>query len=265
MLIAFAIIAGLMIGSFLNVCIHRMPIEESVITPRSHCVQCKNTIPWYDNIPIISYLILSGRCRFCKSKISFRYFIVELLTAFVFVLLVNKFGRSGKTLIYIALSIGMIIATFVDLQHQIIPDEITYGGMVLGLLSSILYPQLHSTYHRLYALRSSFIGLIAGGLLIYAVSWLGTIAFRKKLKQIGEESAMGGGDVKYLAMIGSFLGLQGVLMVFFLAPFFGVIAGISEKLRKKSDIIPYGPYLSLATLVVVLWGDIITRVFFPYI
>jgi leader peptidase (prepilin peptidase) / N-methyltransferase len=258
---AFAIIAGLMIGSFLNVCIHRMPIEESVIRPRSHCVQCKNTIPWYDNIPIISYIILSGRCRSCKSKISFRYLTVEVLTAFLFVLLVNKFGASGLTLIYIILSSGLIIATFVDLQHQIIPDEITYGGMVLGLLSSMLYPQLHGTQYRLYALKNSFLGLIAGGALIYAVSWLGTIVFRKKLKEIGEESAMGGGDIKYLAMIGSFLGLPGVLLVFFLAPFFGAIAGIAEKLRKKSDIIPYGPYLSLAAFVVILWGDMIIKVF----
>jgi leader peptidase (prepilin peptidase) / N-methyltransferase len=259
------IIIGLLVGSFLNVCIHRIPIHESLVMPRSHCVECKKTIPWYDNIPVFSFIILFGKCRFCKTKISFRYPAVELLTALAFVLIVREFGVNPAAIIYMILSCGLITATFIDMQHQIIPDEITYGGMILGLIASFLFPQLHEASNGLEALKGSFIGLASGGALIYAIAFLGTIAFRKKLKEIGEESAMGGGDIKYLAMIGAFLGLKGVLLVFFLAPFFGSIVGITEKIRKKADIIPYGPYLSLAAFIAILWGDAIVRAVFPYV
>jgi len=265
MILFIAAIFGLMIGSFLNVCIHRLPVEESVVTPRSHCVKCKKTISWYDNIPVLSYIALGGKCRFCKSKISPRYLIVEIITAVLFVFLISKLGLNSVTIIYIALTSALIAATFIDLKHQIIPDEITYGGMVVGVILSVIFPQLHDTANRLYALRDSILGLLTGGALIYALSALGTIAFRKKLKEIGEESAMGGGDVKYLAMIGAFLGWQGALFVFFLAPFFGGVVGVIEKLRRKADIIPYGPYLSVATLVVIVWGERILNRLFPYI
>ena len=265
MIIFIVAIAGLLIGSFLNVCIYRMPIEKSIISPRSYCPQCNHMIPWYDNIPVISFIMLLGRCRFCKKKISPRYAIVEILTSVVFVLLVKQLGLNAVTLIYMVLSCGLIAATFIDIDYQIIPDEITYGGMILGIILSVIFPDIHETANRLYALRSSFLGLLLGGALIYAISWIGTIAFKKKLKEIGEETAMGGGDVKYLAMIGSFLGWKGVIIVFFLAPFFGSIVGIVEKLRSKADIIPYGPYLSVATIIVILWGDRIMRTLFPYL
>jgi len=265
MIIFIVAIAGLLIGSFLNVCIYRMPIEKSIISPRSYCPKCNHMIPWYDNIPVISFIMLLGRCRFCKKKISPRYAIVEILTSVVFVLLVKQLGLNAVTLIYMVLSCGLIAATFIDIDYQIIPDEITYGGMILGIILSVIFPDIHETANRLYALRSSFLGLLLGGALIYAISWIGTIAFKKKLKEIGEETAMGGGDVKYLAMIGSFLGWKGVIIVFFLAPFFGSIVGIVEKLRSKADIIPYGPYLSVATIIVILWGDRIMRTLFPYL
>ena len=265
MILFIAAIFGLMIGSFLNVCIHRLPNEESVVTPRSHCVKCKKTISWYDNIPVLSYIALGGKCRFCKEKISARYLIVEIITAFIFVFLISQLGLNSVTIIYIALTCALIVATFIDFKYQIIPDEITYGGMIVGIVLSVIFPQLHNTANRLYALGSSLLGLLAGGALIYALATLGTIAFRKKLKEIGEESAMGGGDVKYLAMIGAFLGWQGALFVFFIAPFFGGVVGIIEKLRKKADIIPYGPYLSVATVVVIVWGDEILKRLFPYL
>jgi leader peptidase (prepilin peptidase) / N-methyltransferase len=265
MIILITIIAGLLAGSFLNVCIYRMPIEKSIIKPRSYCIKCNHPIPWYDNIPVISFIALLGKCRFCKSRISARYAVVELLTAAVFVLLVKQLGFSITAVIYMVLSCGLIVATFIDIDYQIIPDEITYGGMVLGIILSSVFPQLHGTGNRFFALRSSILGLLLGGASIYAVAWIGTIAFRKKLKEIGEETAMGGGDIKYLAMIGAFLGLKGVILVFFLAPFFGSIVGIIEKLRRKADIIPYGPYLSIAALVVMLWGDAIVRMLFLYL
>jgi leader peptidase (prepilin peptidase) / N-methyltransferase len=265
MLIFIAGISGLIIGSFLNVCIYRMPIGESVIRPRSHCTNCGKTIPWYDNIPVVSFILLSCKCRFCRKKISYRYVLVELITALIFILIVYRFGVNPVSLIYMLLSCGLIVATFIDLQYQIIPDEITYGGMVLGIILSFLFPQLHGSADRLRALAACFAGLITGGGLIYAIALLGTMAFKKKLKEIGEESAMGGGDIKYLAMIGAFLGLKGVIFVFFLAPFFGSVIGIIEKIRRKADIIPYGPYLSIATIIAIIWGEAIMKTLFPYI
>ena len=263
MIIFAFIVIGLIIGSFLNVCIYRMPSGQSIVMPRSYCTACKHQIPWYDNIPVLSFILLLGKCRFCKEKISLRYITVEVLTAVIFAILARTFGLSATTIIYMVLSCGLIIATFIDFEHQIIPDEITYGGMVLGLALSFAFPELHGTFNRFYALRDSLSGLIVGGGLIFLLASIGTIAFRKKLKEIGQESAMGGGDIKYMAMIGAFLGWQGAVFVFFIAPFFGSIVGIIEKLRKRADIIPYGPYLSIATLVFIIWGNRILQAVFP--
>ena len=264
MIILLTILAGLIVGSFLNVCIYRMPSEKSIVMPRSYCPACKHQITWYDNIPVLSFILLLGKCRFCKNRISFRYIVVEVLTALIFAVIVKELGLNAVSIIYMVLSCGLIIATFIDFEHQIIPDEITYGGMVLGLLLSFAFPQLHNTANRFYALRESLFGLILGGILILLIASIGTIAFRKKLKEIGQESAMGGGDVKYLAMIGAFLGWQGAVLVFFMAPFFGSVIGVIEKLRNRADIIPYGPYLSIATLITILWGDRILQAIFPH-
>ena len=262
MIILLTILAGLIVGSFLNVCIYRMPSEKSIVMPRSYCPACKHQIPWYDNIPVLSFILLLGKCRFCKNRISLRYIVVEVLTALIFAVIVKELGLNAVSIIYMVLSCGLIIATFIDFEHQIIPDEITYGGMALGLLLSFAFPQLHNTANRFYALRESLFGLILGGILILLIASIGTIAFRKKLKEIGQESAMGGGDVKYLAMIGAFLGWQGAVLVFFMAPFFGSVIGVIEKLRNRADIIPYGPYLSIATLITILWGDRILQAIF---
>jgi len=183
--------------------------------------------------------------------------IVEILTAALFALLISQMGLGIQGLVFIALGCGMLVATFIDFEFQIIPDEITYGGMILGLLLSTAYPYLHNTANRLNALLSSFSGLLIGGALIYAIGVVGKIIFKKE--------AMGGGDVKFLAMIGAFVGVRYVILIFFLAPFFGSIVGIIAKLKYKQDIIPYGPYLSLATLVVVLWGEEMLRFLFPYV
>ncbi|MDD5504243.1 MAG: prepilin peptidase [Candidatus Omnitrophica bacterium] len=263
-MILIAAVLGLMAGSFLNVCIHRMPLGESVIAPRSHCVKCHHAIAWYDNIPLISFIVLGGKCRFCAGRISLKYPIVELLTSAVFALLAKYLGVNTTTAVYMLLSCALILSAFIDMQYQIIPDEITYAGMILGPVLSFALPGFHSTANRFNALLNSLTGIALGGLLIYAIAVLGTILFKKKLKAIGEEYAMGGGDIKFLAMIGAFLGWKGVIIVFFLAPFFGSVIGIIEKLRKKADIIPYGPYLSLAAFIVMLWGERIERFLFPY-
>jgi leader peptidase (prepilin peptidase) / N-methyltransferase len=262
MLTFIAAAFGLIIGSFLNVCIHRLPAGGSIIVPGSHCPLCGHGIPWHDNIPVLSFILLFGKCRFCKKRISLRYIIVEMLTGFMFVLIVQHIGPKPEAFVYMILSCALIIASFIDLQYQIIPDEITYTGMGAGVLLSIALPLTHSTSNRLYALGDSLAGLFLGGLLIYAMAFIGEIAFRKKLKEIGEDSAVGGGDIKYLAMIGSFLGWKGVVIVFFMSPFFGSIIGIIEKLRRKADIIPYGPYLSISAFITALWGNEIIKAVF---
>jgi len=251
----FLFVLGSAIGSFLNVCIWRMPKEESVVKPRSYCPKCKKGIYWYDNIPLFSYIALRGKCRFCKGGISFRYFLVELLTASLFIGFFLGFGLTAKFFAYTALGCGLIVATFVDFKHQIIPDEISLGGLAVGLILSFILPQLHETASRMQALLFSSIGALAGGLSIYAIGLLGKMVFRKE--------AMGGGDVKLMAMIGAFIGWKLVLLVFFVAPFFGAIVGIILKIKNKVELIPYGPYLSLATVICIFWGeDILKRLFY---
>lgn len=240
-------VLGLAAGSFLNVCIYRLPRKESIITPRSHCPYCKKIIPWYDNIPLLSYIVLGGRCRFCKVRISPVYFIVEFLTGLIFVIFLNHFGLNTIFMVYTILACMLIIISFIDFKTEEIPDEITLPGMLVGLILSFSFPQLMQRDIRLLALLDSFLGLLAGGLSIYLMGVLGKILFKKE--------AMGGGDVKLLAMIGAFLGWKLILLVFFLAPFFGSITGIVLKIKEKKETIPYGPYLSLATIIVILWGN----------
>ena len=255
MITFFVFIFGMIIGSFLNVCIYRMPKFKSVVTPRSFCPGCEHTIPWYDNIPALSFLLLGGKCRFCKARISFRYITVELLTASLLTILYLYFGLEANAIVYMSLTCAMIIATFIDFEYQIIPDEITYGGMVAGVILSIVFPGLHETQSRLYGLIYSIAGLLTGGVIIYATGLIGKLIFKK--------DAMGGGDVKFLAMIGAFLGYKQVLLIYFLAPFFGSAVGIFMKLKYKAEIIPYGPYLSLASFIVIIWGhEILQRLFY---
>ena len=240
-------ILGLVTGSFLNVCIVRMPEEKSIVTPRSHCVHCRKTIPWYDNIPIFSYLGLKGRCRFCGKKISPRYVLVELLTGIIFVELYRNFGWNTILVAYCAMTAGLIVATFVDLEHRIIPDEISIGGMVLGLILSMFIPSLHDTNSFFASAGRSLLGILVGGGSIYAMGLIGDFIFKKE--------SMGGGDVKLLGMVGAFLGWKLALLSFFVAPFFGAIFGIIVKLRTKESTIAYGPFLSLGALISLLWGE----------
>lgn len=240
-------IFGAIIGSFLNVCIVRMPHEESVITPRSHCVKCKKMIPWYDNIPFVSFIVLRGKCRFCGAKISFRYFLVELITACSFVVFYGYFGLNPILLPYLIMLSGLIVATFVDIEHRIIPDEISIGGSAAGLILSILIPQLHGTDSYLWGGVSSLIGILVGGGSIYIMGLIGDFIFKKE--------SMGGGDVKLMGMIGAFLGWKAALLAFFIAPFFGAIFGIIVKIRTKESLIPYGPFLALGAIIALFFSE----------
>ena len=247
-------ISGAMIGSFLNVCIYRLPKGRSIIVPGSHCPNCAAKIQWYDNVPILSFVFLAGKARCCKARISLRYFIVEILTAAAFLMLFIFFGISAKFFAYLALVSGLIVATFVDLEIQEIPDEVSIGLLAAGLILSAAFPSILNEPTRMGGFINSFSGAFLGGITIYAMGMLGEFAFRRE--------AMGGGDVKLLAMIGSFLGWKLTLLTFFIAPFFGSVVGIILKIRKGKDIIPYGPYLSLGAVVSMLWGDRILRVLF---
>jgi len=262
----FIFIFGSIIGSFLNVCIHRMPKSESVVWPSSHCPKCNKRIPAYDNIPFLSYIILGGRCRFCKKRISLRYPLVELLTAIMLLALFNRSGLTYDFFFYMVLLCALIVATFIDIRHRIIPDEISIGGMILGLiLSSVRGIKLSPFFFSIKPAFNSFLGLIVGGGVIYLSGFLFDLVYFKLLKRPaiqGETESMGGGDVKLLAMIGAFLGWQRALLTFFLAPFFGVVIGIINLLTKKDHTIPYGPFLSLAALLSLFWADKILHLIF---
>jgi leader peptidase (prepilin peptidase)/N-methyltransferase len=172
-----AFLFGAAIGSFLNVCVHRMPRGQSIVSPPSHCPHCDQPIGWRDNIPLLSYIALRGRCRHCHASITPRYFLVELLTATLFLLVVLKFGWQWIVPIYWILLAGLTAATFIDFEHYIIPNELTYGGVVLGFCLSILVPALQHASSRTAAALQSFWGLLCGGLVLFLVGEFGKLAF----------------------------------------------------------------------------------------
>ena len=256
---ALVFVFGSLIGSFLNVCIHRMPRGESVLWPRSRCPHCQKKIPGYDNIPFLSYLILKGHCRFCKGRISLRYPLVEFLTAALLLVLYDRFGFTYDFLAYCLFGCGLIIATFVDLKERIIPDEISIGGMILGfILISIKGISLKPLYFNFQPMFSSFMGIVTGAGIIYIISFFFDLVYFRILKKSaiqGETTSMGMGDIKFLAMIGAFLGWQKAILTFFVAPFLGLVFGILNLILKRNRLIPYGPFLALAALIALFWGD----------
>ncbi len=233
---------GLVVGSFVNVCIYRLPRNESIVFPSSHCPECKTPVrPWH-NLPVIGFLVLKGKCRDCQTPISWRYPLVEILHGFGFLFILRQFGPSLQTLIYLAFFSSLVAVIFIDLSHQIIPDAITLPGIVIGVItaSTILPP----------GPLNSLIGLFLGGGIFYLVAILSL----KILKKEG----MGGGDIKLIAMIGAFLGWQGVLLTIFLASLSGSIIGLSMILlrgRTRADLIPFGPYLAFGAVTSLFWGS----------
>jgi len=198
--------------------------------------------------------MLKGRCRVCHEKISFRYFAVELISAVSFLILYMNFGLNYIFWIYSLLTFSLIVVTFIDLEFQIIPDRISLVGIFIGIILSVSFPGIQSAFTWKRAFLNSIIGALAGGGLIYLTGVLGQLAFKKE--------SMGGGDVKLMAMLGAFLGCKMAVLIFFLAPFFGAPIGIYMKFVKKEDIIPYGPYISLASFVAMVWGHKILSLFY---
>lgn len=262
----FVFISGSLVGSFLNVCIYRMPLGQSIVKPRSYCPHCKKTIPWYNNIPFISYLILKGKCRFCKQRIRFRYLLVEFITASIFLIFYLREGLSFYFMFYVLFVCLLIIATFVDIAHRIIPDEVSLGGMAVGfILSATRTVGFSPLSFNHWPIVDSLLGIIVGGSVIYFTGKAFDLIYFKLLKKgpiDGETESMGGGDVKLLAMIGAFMGWKIALLTFFLAPFPGVIVGVINLLIRKQHTVPYGPFLSLAAFINLLWADAILRFIF---
>jgi len=183
-------VLGCIVGSFLNVCIHRMPLGQSIVSPPSHCPHCKYSIPWFLNIPLVTWLSLRGKCKNCGAPISMRYFLVELLTGVAFLSCWLAFGRQSAliALVYAVFLAGLIVATFIDFEHFIIPDEITIGGMVVGFLCSFLLPSLHHESSVTGGMKQSLLGIGVGAGVIYAILRLGKVLFGRQKLALGTDT-----------------------------------------------------------------------------
>ncbi len=237
----FSFVFGMVVGSFLNVCICRMPKEESIVSPPSHCPHCNYQIRWYDNIPVISYLLLRGRCRGCGARISPQYPLVELLNGIIALLLFLRFGPTLAFAVLFVFCSALVVITFIDIEHQIIPDEISLSGIVIGFVMSF-FLQGHNWLN-------SLLGILLGGgsllLVAYGYQWL-----------TGKEG-MGGGDIKLLAMMGAFLGWKSIPFIILASSLVGSVVGVSIMLLQKKDsklAIPFGPYLAFGAVLYIFYG-----------
>ena len=239
--LAILVILGLAVGSFLNVCIHRLPRGESLALPPSRCPACEYRLRWFDNIPVVSYALLAGRCRNCRTAISIRYPLVELATMALFVIHGEVFGWSALLVPRLLFACAMVVLFAIDLEHHLLPNVITLPAIAIGLISSAVLPP---------GIVDALIGVILGG----GVLWLiGEAYFRYS----GQEG-MGGGDVKMLAMIGAFLGWKLVLVTLVLSSVAGSLIGLFVILIKRGGMkyaLPYGTFLALGALVASLAGD----------
>ncbi|HSO62619.1 MAG TPA: prepilin peptidase [Desulfobacterales bacterium] len=227
---------GLCIGSFLNVCIYRLPLSKSIVHPRSACPDCGHPIRAYDNIPVASYLMLRGRCRDCGVRIPARYPLVELLSGAFAAMAVLKFGAGWQGLLMYGVIAALLVITFIDIDHRIIPDLITLPGIPIGVAASF-FGLTHVSP------LESLIGVLAGGGSLFLVAW--------GYQLITKREGMGGGDIKLLAMIGAFFGWQGVLFTIFVASLSGSLAGLALILRSHGDMklaVPFGPFLAVGAL-----------------
>ena len=247
-------IFGLCIGSFMNVCIYRLPNAQSISDPpRSVCPHCGGAIKFYDNIPILSYLWIKGRCRHCNNSISLRYPLVELISGLFALCAFLQFGLTLEALIYYVFIASLIVVTFIDIDHQIIPNVITLPGIPIFFLATFAIPKI--TY------LESILGLLIGGGALYLVGWAYYL--------IKKEEGMGGGDIKLLAMIGALLGWKGVFFTIFvgsaLGTFSGMIMILYTRLMNMKLRIPFGPFLSIGAIVYIFYGQQVIFWYFNFL
>jgi len=239
---------GAVVGSFLNVCIYRIPEHRSIVFPSSHCPKCRHPIKPWDNIPLVSYLILRGRCRHCEGKISLQYPLVELITAAMALLLFWKFGLSVKFLFSFIFTCSLIVIAFIDLHHQIIPDLITLPGIPLFFLGAVFFMDIH--------VREALLGILLGGGILYIIAFVYALLTKRE--------GMGGGDIKLLAMLGAFSGWKSLLFILLLSSSLGALVGITVMIVKGKDMkyaIPFGPFLALAAVAYIFFGGYFMRFF----
>lgn len=238
-LVPLAALAGAIIGSFLNVVIVRLPRNESLVVPRSRCRMCGTELEWFDNIPIVSFLVLRGRCRACGAAVSWRYPVVESVTALLFSLAAWRSTSLADLLVTWLFLATLVVIAGIDLEHQVIPDRITLPAIVVGFLTTFLGTRI--------SWFDSLLGILVGGALLFAVIML-------------SGGGMGGGDMKLSAMMGAFLGYKLALLALFLAVILGgfvALGLLSMGIRKRKDPIPFGPFLATAATVAILWGETI--------
>ncbi len=241
---------GLVIGSFLNVCIYRIPRGESIIRPGSHCPFCLKPIKPYDNIPLLSYFFLGGRCRYCKARISPRYPLVEITSAIFALAVLYRFGPGLRFIVYYTFISALLVITFIDIDHKMIPNTITIGGIIAGLALNPLLP---------VTLKESLLGLILGsGTLLMVIYGYFFITGRQ---------GMGGGDVKLLGMIGVFTGWHGVVFTLLISSLIGSITGIVWIMLTNKGMkaaIPFGPFLSLGAVIYMFWGQYLINAYMGF-
>ena len=252
-LLIISALFGAIVGSFLNVVILRLPDNnQSIVYPASHCPRCSSSLRWYENIPIISYIFLRGKCSHCKVHISLQYPLVELMMALLAAALMHTFQLSIASAGYFVFCAALLVIIFIDIHHQIIPDVISLPGIVLGVIFSFVSPTV--------SWQSSLIGLLVGGGVLYAVAF-----FYFLLRKV---DGMGGGDIKLLAMIGAWLGWQSLPFVIFASSFSGSLVGLIAMFYQRKGgqtRIPFGPFLSLSALVYTFFSENILYFFHLYL
>lgn len=241
-------IYGLIIGSFLNVCIYRIPREENIVFPSSHCTKCSTSLKWYDNIPLFSYIFLKGKCRYCKAPIPKQYPIVETLNAIIYIILFYYFAFSLDFIFYALISSVLLVITFIDLKEMIIPDIL----VIIILILSIIYKVINYVLYNIHPEILNGLGglLIAGGIFLAIV--------------ILSKGGMGGGDVTLIASLGFILGIKYILLSIFLSFILGAIISLFlliAKIKTRKDPIPFGPFIVLAFFITVFWGESIVGLY----
>lgn len=243
------ILLGLILGSFANLLIYRLPLDKPWAWDRSRCKSCQRVIPWYDNIPVLSWFVLRGKCRNCKAPYSFRYVIVEVLTGFLFGLSYWYYGISWSLAESLIFCWSLVVCSFIDFDHMILPDEFTLSGILIGLVGALVNPDR--------SVLESFIGVLIGGGFLWFLAFI--------YYQFTKKDGLGGGDIKLLAWIGAVLGWKAVPFVITTSAIVGSIVGIIFAVKSKQGMktaIPFGPYLALAALIYLFGGQTLAQAYF---